>query len=69
MHVFKIMDRTGHSVLEHDELEKARASFDSLVGDGRFFAAKLLDNGNHEKIDTFDPAAEETLFVPRLQGG
>jgi hypothetical protein len=32
-------------------------------------AAKRIDDGRSEVVKTFDPTAEETLFIPRLQGG
>jgi hypothetical protein len=32
-------------------------------------AAKRLDDGKSELVKNFDPTAEETLFIPRLEGG
>jgi hypothetical protein len=34
-----------------------------------FTAAKRLGEGKSEVLRSFDPTAEETLFVPWLQGG
>jgi hypothetical protein len=42
--------------------------FRNLTGAG-FTAAKRLDDGKSEVVKGFDPTAEETLFIPRLQGG
>jgi hypothetical protein len=39
-----------------------------LTGAG-YIAAKRTDSGTSELIRRFDPTAEETLFIPRLQGG
>jgi hypothetical protein len=39
-----------------------------LTGAG-FTAAKRTANGTSELIRTFDPTAEETLFIPRLIAG
>ena len=39
-----------------------------LTGAG-FTAAKRLGEGKSEVLRSFDPTAEETLFIPRLQGG
>jgi hypothetical protein len=32
-------------------------------------AAKRLAEGKSEIMRSFDPTAEETLFIPRLRGG
>jgi hypothetical protein len=39
-----------------------------LIGAG-LTAAKRLGGGKGEVVKSFDPAAEETLFIPRLGGG
>ena len=39
-----------------------------LTGAG-YIAAKRTSVGTSELIHKFDPAAEETLFIPRLIGG
>jgi len=39
-----------------------------LTGAG-FAAAKRLGEGKSQVLKSFDPTAEETLFIPRLQGG
>jgi hypothetical protein len=47
---------------------EAERRFDELTGHG-FTAAKRLDDGKSEVVKRFDPTAEETLFIPRLEGG
>src|SRR5262245_2600808 len=68
-----IMDATGDSRHEFnpadaDAVAKAQARFEELTGLG-FTAAVRRDGGRAELIRTFDPAAEETVFFPRLRGG
>jgi hypothetical protein len=67
------MDHTGdtrHEFNPADALAVARAEarFKELTGAG-FTAAKRLGEGKSEIVRSFDPTAEETLFIPRLQGG
>lgn len=68
-----VMDRTGdsrHSFNSHDlqELAKAEQRFYELTKAG-FTAAVRTGHGQISQIRSFDPTAEETLFVPRLVGG
>ena len=68
-----VMDRTGdsrHSFNPHDvqELAKAERRFHELTNAG-FTAAVRTGHGEISQIRSFDPAAEETLFFPRLVGG
>ena len=68
-----VMDRTGdtrHSFDIHDraEVEIAERRFRELTGAG-FTAAVRSGPGEQRVIRSFDPAAEETLFYPRLVGG
>jgi hypothetical protein len=67
------MDHTGDSRHEFDPADaaavaEAEARFKMLTGAG-FTAAKRLDEGRSEILRSFDPTAEETLFIPRLGGG
>jgi hypothetical protein len=68
-----VMDHTGDT-RHHFNPADARAVADAedrfreLTGAG-FTAAKRLGEGKSEVLRSFDPTAEETLFVPRLQGG
>jgi hypothetical protein len=46
----------------------AERRFKELTGHG-FTTAKRLADGKSEVVKSFDPTAEETLFIPRLEGG
>jgi hypothetical protein len=68
-----VMDHTGDSRRKFDPADalsvaEAEERFKMLTGAG-FTAAKRLDAGKSEVLKTFDPTAEETLFIPRLKGG
>jgi tetrahydromethanopterin S-methyltransferase subunit H len=67
------MDQTGDSrhVFDRNDAEalaRAEERFKDLTGRG-FTAAVREDDGQSRLIRVFDPAAEETLFFPRLVGG
>jgi hypothetical protein len=47
---------------------EAEERFKMLTGAG-YVAAKRTGTGTSELIRKFDPTAEETLFIPWLQGG
>jgi hypothetical protein len=68
-----VMDHTGdtrHQFNPADAAAVAEAErrFKELTGYG-FTAAKRLADGKSEVVKSFDPTAEETLFIPRLEGG
>jgi hypothetical protein len=68
-----VMDHTGDTRHEFNladarAVAHAEARFTELTGAG-FTAAKLLGEGKSEILRSFDPTAEETLFIPRLQSG
>jgi hypothetical protein len=68
-----VMDSTGdtrHAFDANDQLAAAEAErrFRRLTGEG-FTAAVRTAAGEARRIHAFDPAAEETLFFPRLMGG
>jgi hypothetical protein len=68
-----VMDHTGDTRHQFDPADAAAVAeaekrFKKLTGAG-FTAAKRLGKGKSEVIRSFDPTAEETLFMPRLQGG
>jgi hypothetical protein len=68
-----VMDATGDTRYEFDPAAAAAAAqaerrFNELIGTG-FTAAVRREEGRLELIRSFDPAAEETLFFPRLKGG
>jgi hypothetical protein len=73
MHTQIIMDTTGdkrHRFNPDDASAVAEAErrFGELI-DAGFIAAKRTGNGTSELIRQFDPAAQETMFIPRLVGG
>jgi hypothetical protein len=68
-----VMDHTGDTRHHFDakdtkDLLKAEQRFKELTGSG-FTAAVRTASGKATVTRTFDPAAEETRFFPRLVGG
>jgi hypothetical protein len=68
-----VMDHDGDSRYQFDpcdalELAKAEQRFKNLTGAG-FTAAVRTATGESTRVRSFDPKAEETLFLPRLVGG
>ena len=68
-----VMDRTGDSRQSFNpndaqELAEAEQRFYELTKVG-FTAAVRTGVGQVSQIRSFDPNAEETVFVPRLVGG
>jgi hypothetical protein len=68
-----VMDATGDTRHEFDAADasavmEAERRFKELTGAG-FTAAVRRGEGRSELIRSFDPAAEETVFFPRLRGG
>jgi hypothetical protein len=68
-----VMDATGDTRHEFDPADaaavaEALARFKELTGAG-FTAAVRRGTDTSELIRDFDPAADETLFFPRLRGG
>jgi hypothetical protein len=68
-----VMDHTVDSRHQFDPADAAAVAeaeerFKMLTGAG-FTAAKRLSEGKSEVLKSFDPTAEETLFIPRLKGG
>jgi hypothetical protein len=68
-----VMDARGDTKHEFNPadaaaLGEAERRFKELTGAG-FTAAVLTSTGQSELIRDFNPAAEETLFFPRLKGG
>ena len=68
-----IMDHTGDTRYQFDPSDaagvaKAEARFKELTGAG-FTAAERTGRGESKVVAKFDPAADETLFIPRLKGG
>ena len=73
MSVQIVMDHTGDTrhFFDADDavaLAKAEERFEQLTGRG-FTAAVRTGPGEVTKVKSFNPAAEETVFFPRLVGG
>jgi hypothetical protein len=68
--VMDVIGDTRHDFDINDEAAtaEARKRFGELTEAG-FIAAKRTGAGTSELIRSFDPTAEETLFIPRLTGG
>jgi hypothetical protein len=68
-----VMDHTGDTRHQFNSADaqavaEAEERFKVLTSSG-FTAAKRVGEGKSEVLRSFDPTAEETLFIPRLQGG
>jgi hypothetical protein len=68
-----VMDKTGDTRHEFDPADRAALAeaehrFNQLTGAG-FTAAVRKDQDHSELVRSFDPAADETIFFPRLKGG
>jgi hypothetical protein len=68
-----VMDRTGDTRHSFDPADQAAITaaeerFKELTGLG-FTAAERTGNGETALTRKFNPAAEETVFFPRLVGG
>jgi hypothetical protein len=68
-----VMDVTGDTRHEFDPADaaavaEASARFNQLT-DAGFSAAVRRGQGSSELVRRFDPAADETVFFPRLRGG
>lgn len=51
------------------EVEAARAAFDRLLREG-YTAYTVTDDGERgRRVDTFDPALQALILVPRIVGG
>jgi hypothetical protein len=73
MAIHIVMDQAGDSRHYFDGndpegLAEAERRFKDLTDQG-FTAAVRVGPGEVSRVHAFDPAAEETLFLPRLIGG
>ena len=70
---FHVMDLTGHSTIDFTKDEagvaEAMEKFKMLVDDQKKIAAVKGKNGDVTKVKSFDPNAEETVFISPLVGG
>ena len=73
-HEMAVMDGTGDSKImwsedSQDEIDAARATFDSLRKKG-YLAYSVNKKGDKaEVLDRFDPSAEKIIMSPQLKGG
>lgn len=64
----KIMDHTGHSTVDFEDMTVAEERFKEITGLG-FIPAAPTGDGEHTLIRSFDPTLPEVLFFPHLKGG
>ena len=69
-----VMDPSGHSTVEFDqsntvELGEALARWTALTSTGHTAAVRKSGETDYTLTRSFDPPADETLFVPQLKGG
>jgi len=74
MQILIVMDKRGDSRHEFDFADpKSRADaermFRKLAGDGYGAIAFSGDNSTGRRVDSLDPTATRTVFIPRLVGG
>jgi hypothetical protein len=74
MNVQIVMDRSGDTRHEFDAADaravaRAEERFRELTGKGYRAVALGKDGQPGELLRGFDPTAEQTLFIPQLQGG
>ena len=68
---FLIMDLSGHTTIEFTAEQKAEADaqFRALIGDGKTAATRKAGATDYTVIRDPGQVQDETLFIPRLQGG
>ena len=68
---FNVMDYTGHTTIDFDKSEtsKAMEKFKELTSSGATAATRKTGDKDYQVTKSFDPTADETLFIPRMQGG
>lgn len=72
--VMHVLDKTGHTSTTWDseneaEVKAARETFNAMTAKN-YRAFKVRPNGlQGERMDTFDPKAEQMVLVPQLAGG
>ena len=70
----QFLNETGHSTLawdlaDDDSIEIAEAEFDKLLHEGYVAFQREHKNRDARRVDTFDPAADEILWLRPLRGG
>lgn len=71
---FNIMDHTGHSTLDFDNLDpaalkSAQDKFDELIASGHRAATRQPGDTDYQVVKSFDNLQDESLFVPQMKGG
>ena len=68
---FLIPDHSGHSTVEFTPEQRAQAEemFARLVKDEKKVAYTRDGKGKTRHVRTFDPDAEDTVFINPMQGG
>jgi hypothetical protein len=74
MHLHIVMNSNGDTRHEFDpadlaSLATAEARFQALTSKGFLTVALGKEGAPGELMRKFDPEAEQTLFIPQLQGG
>ena len=69
-----VLDATGHTTTEFDpsntvDLGEALARWTALTSTGHTAAVRKTGETDYTLTRSFDPTADETLFVPQLRGG
>ena len=70
----QFLNQTGHSTLEWDladpgSIEIAEAEFDKLLHEGYVAFQREQRDKEAQRVDTFDPSADEILWLRPLRGG
>lgn len=70
----QFLNETGHSTLEWDvadpaSIEIAEAEFDKLLREGYVAFQREHKEPEAQRVDVFDPAADEILWTRPLRGG
>jgi hypothetical protein len=74
MSMMQVLDSSGHTSVEWnpenaEEVAVARATFEQMREKG-YRAFRVRPSGQQgERLDSFDPAAEQMILVPQLRGG
>ena len=74
MGVMHLLNRTGHQTLTWDEadvssVEAALKEYAALRDEGFVAFKKELGKEDVQRLDTFDPGADEILWLRPLRGG
>ena len=70
----QFLNETGHSTLEWDvadlaSIEIAEAEFDKLLHEGYVAFQRAQKEKEAQRVDVFDPTADEILWARPLRGG